>query len=173
MAGMDPATLNRLEQGKGNPNLKTLERVADALGVEVVDLLGKEERRSPPEPSLFNGLEEEARRAEDEVELGRALAAHVGEIHAQEEQILQKRLDEAASEEDRRRAATGFQRAYVHTFVLVWETCQHFPAVLVHELRTATEAWRGRLLEFYAPPGRGISVDELPTLELQKPGTLR
>jgi DNA-binding XRE family transcriptional regulator len=47
MADMDPATLNRLEQGKGNPNLKTLERVASALGVEVVDLFPKRE------PSLF------------------------------------------------------------------------------------------------------------------------
>jgi transcriptional regulator with XRE-family HTH domain len=57
-ADMDPATLNRLEQGKGNPNLKTLERVAEALGVEVTDLLGKASRRSSPEPSLFNGLED-------------------------------------------------------------------------------------------------------------------
>jgi len=60
-AGMDPATLNRLEQGKGNPNLRTLERVADALEVEVADLLGKAQRRSSPEPSLFYGLEDERR----------------------------------------------------------------------------------------------------------------
>jgi transcriptional regulator with XRE-family HTH domain len=39
MAGMDPATLNRLEQSKGNPNLRTLERVAEALGVSVAELL--------------------------------------------------------------------------------------------------------------------------------------
>ncbi|HEV2092571.1 MAG TPA: helix-turn-helix transcriptional regulator [Rubrobacter sp.] len=49
MADMDPATLNRLEQGKGNPNLKTIERVADALGVEVADLLPK--TQSPLFPS--------------------------------------------------------------------------------------------------------------------------
>jgi transcriptional regulator with XRE-family HTH domain len=61
-ADMDPATLNRLEQGKGNPNLKTLERVASALGVEVVDLLGKAPRRSSLEPSLFNGVIEDERR---------------------------------------------------------------------------------------------------------------
>lgn len=60
-AGMDPATLNRLEQGKGNPNLRTLERVANALDVEVTDLLGKAQRRSSLEPSLFNGLEDERR----------------------------------------------------------------------------------------------------------------
>jgi len=60
-AGMDPATLNRLEQGKGNPNLRTLERVADALEVEVADLLGKAQRRSSLEPSLFYGLEDERR----------------------------------------------------------------------------------------------------------------
>jgi transcriptional regulator with XRE-family HTH domain len=41
-AGMDPATLNRIEQGKGNPNLKTLEKLAQALGVGVTDLLEEE-----------------------------------------------------------------------------------------------------------------------------------
>jgi transcriptional regulator with XRE-family HTH domain len=29
-AGMDPATLNRLEMGKASPNLKTLERLASS-----------------------------------------------------------------------------------------------------------------------------------------------
>src|SRR5215203_6465514 len=58
MADMDPATLNRLERGTGNPNLKTLERVADALGVEVADFFPKG-RRSSPEPSLLNGLGDE------------------------------------------------------------------------------------------------------------------
>jgi transcriptional regulator with XRE-family HTH domain len=59
MADMDPATLNRLERGTGNPNLKTLERVADALGVEAADFFPKGTRRSSPEPSLFIGLEDE------------------------------------------------------------------------------------------------------------------
>jgi transcriptional regulator with XRE-family HTH domain len=59
MADMDPATLNRLERGTGNPNLKTLERVADALGVEVADFFPKAQRRSSLEPTLLNGLEEE------------------------------------------------------------------------------------------------------------------
>ena len=40
-ADMDPATLNRLEKGKANPNLKTLERLAKALDVEVGDLFPK------------------------------------------------------------------------------------------------------------------------------------
>jgi transcriptional regulator with XRE-family HTH domain len=63
MADMDPATLNRLERGTGNPNLKTLERVANALGVEVADFFPKAPRRSSPEPSLFNGLEGERQHA--------------------------------------------------------------------------------------------------------------
>ena len=60
MSDMDPATLNRLEQGKGNPNLRTLQRVADALGVEVAELLGKAPA-PPSQRSLFNGVEEERR----------------------------------------------------------------------------------------------------------------
>src|SRR5215208_7633716 len=59
MADMDPATLNRLERGTGNPNLKTLERVAEVLGVEVADFFPKAERPSSLEPTLLNGLEEE------------------------------------------------------------------------------------------------------------------
>src|SRR5215217_7376735 len=60
VAGMDPATLNRLEQGKGNPNLKTLERVAGALGVEVVDLFPKVSA-PPPEPSFEELMDAERR----------------------------------------------------------------------------------------------------------------
>ncbi len=59
MADMDPATLNRLERGTGNPNLKTLERVADALEVGVADLLPKALRRSSLEPTLNDVLEDE------------------------------------------------------------------------------------------------------------------
>ncbi len=50
-AGMDPATLNRIEQGKGNPNLRTLEKLADALGVGVVDLLEPEAGKADAPPS--------------------------------------------------------------------------------------------------------------------------
>jgi transcriptional regulator with XRE-family HTH domain len=65
MADMDPATLNRLERGTGNPNLKTLDRVADALGVEVADFFPKARRRSSPEePTLLNWFEDERRRTE-------------------------------------------------------------------------------------------------------------
>jgi transcriptional regulator with XRE-family HTH domain len=63
MADMDPATLNRLEQGKGNPNIRTLERVAGALGVEVADLLGKASAPPSREPSFNDVLEGERRAA--------------------------------------------------------------------------------------------------------------
>jgi transcriptional regulator with XRE-family HTH domain len=59
MADMDPATLNRLERGTGNPNLRTLERVAQALGVEVAELLPKVVA-SPSQRRLFNGEERRA-----------------------------------------------------------------------------------------------------------------
>ncbi len=56
-AGMDPATLNRIEQGKGNPNLKTLEKLANALGVGIVDLLEPEAPKveAPPSPDRPEG----------------------------------------------------------------------------------------------------------------------
>lgn len=44
-ADMNPATLNRIEQGKANPNIKTLERLAEALGVGLVDLLADDSKK--------------------------------------------------------------------------------------------------------------------------------
>jgi len=55
-AGMDPATLNRIEQGKGNPNLKTLEKLADALGVEVAELFPKAQAPLPLDSGEERGL---------------------------------------------------------------------------------------------------------------------
>jgi transcriptional regulator with XRE-family HTH domain len=64
-SGVSPATIYELENGRRRPNPSTLRKLAGALDVEVADLLGadypKEERRSSPEPTLFNGLEDERR----------------------------------------------------------------------------------------------------------------
>lgn len=134
--------------------------------VEESEAYPKAEASPSSEPSFNDVLEEERR--EDEEALGRALAHHVHTIREHAEEILQRRFDEAVSEEDRERAVNAFQRSYVHAFVLVAEPCNRFPAVLVDELRAATDAWRERLLEFYSPPERSISVDELPVLEARK-----
>src|SRR5918994_1657283 len=65
MADMDPATLNRLERGTGNPNLKTLQRVADALDIGVADLL---EDAPPKALSPRLPLEELGERTPEEFE---------------------------------------------------------------------------------------------------------
>src|SRR5919107_396368 len=57
IADMDPATLNRLERGTGNPNIKTLQRVADALDVSIAGLL---EDASPKAQTLRPSLEDAA-----------------------------------------------------------------------------------------------------------------
>jgi transcriptional regulator with XRE-family HTH domain len=57
IADMDPATLNRLERGTGNPNIKTLQRVADALDVSIAGLL---EDASPKAQTLQPSLEDAA-----------------------------------------------------------------------------------------------------------------
>lgn len=36
--GMDRVTLNRIEQGRGNPTLDTLQRIADGLDVPIEEL---------------------------------------------------------------------------------------------------------------------------------------
>lgn len=58
-AGMDPATLNRIEQGKANPTLKTLEKLADALEVKLVELL-EEKPKKAQAPLPFSEPEEDA-----------------------------------------------------------------------------------------------------------------
>jgi transcriptional regulator with XRE-family HTH domain len=65
-ARLAPSVISLIETGKRDPNATTLRKLADALDVRVPDLFedsgsGKARRRSSPEPSLFNSLEEERR----------------------------------------------------------------------------------------------------------------
>lgn len=45
ISGYDRAVISRIESGRVSPNLRTLDRIADALGVETADLLTR--RREP------------------------------------------------------------------------------------------------------------------------------
>jgi transcriptional regulator with XRE-family HTH domain len=60
-AGTSLFTIQRIERGEGGVRPKTGRAVAEALGVPIEELLPKAPRRSPSEPTLFNGLEEERR----------------------------------------------------------------------------------------------------------------
>src|ERR687898_683152 len=61
LADMDPATLNRLERGTGNPNLKTLQRVAGALDVAIAGLLVDASPKAQTlQPSLEDAAQSEA-----------------------------------------------------------------------------------------------------------------
>jgi len=60
-ADTSPSIISLIENGKRNPSTATLAKIAGALGVEVVELFPKADRRSSLEPSLLNGLEEERR----------------------------------------------------------------------------------------------------------------
>ena len=68
-ADMNPATLNRIEMGKASPNLKTLERLADALDITVSRLL--EDDSPKAKPSLFDSNERRRRRNPDATEARR------------------------------------------------------------------------------------------------------
>jgi len=58
-ADTSPSIISLIENGKRNPSTATLAKIAGALDVEVADLFPKGGRRSLPEPSLFNDLEDE------------------------------------------------------------------------------------------------------------------
>jgi transcriptional regulator with XRE-family HTH domain len=99
MADMDPATLNRLERGTGNPNLKTLERVADALGVEVADFFPKAPDRSPLQASLNDAIED-LRRTTDRYEGYHAIQKAMDEYREQwEKRLAEGDFDKPALEE--------------------------------------------------------------------------
>ena len=51
-ADTSPSIISLVENGKRNPSTATLAKIAGALGVEVVDLFPKQERRSLSEPSF-------------------------------------------------------------------------------------------------------------------------
>jgi len=61
-AGASPSIISLIENGRRNPSTATLAKIAEALGVEVVDLFPKG-HRSSPEPTLLDGLEDEQRPA--------------------------------------------------------------------------------------------------------------
>jgi transcriptional regulator with XRE-family HTH domain len=59
-AGASASIISLIENGKRNPSTATLAKIAEALGVEVVDLFPKGPSSSP-EPTLLNGLDDERR----------------------------------------------------------------------------------------------------------------
>ncbi len=59
LADVNKVTLIRIESGKGNPNIETLEKLANALGVEIAEFFPK------AQASLFQPEEEEQRRTQE------------------------------------------------------------------------------------------------------------
>jgi len=64
-SGVNKATINQIERGRRSPNLETLEKLADALAVEMADFFPKAQASLPLEP----------RRSED-VDLGRGASRY-------------------------------------------------------------------------------------------------
>jgi transcriptional regulator with XRE-family HTH domain len=91
-AGSSQPTVNLLEAGKRNPSASTLEKLARALGVEVVDLFPKP---PTPQPSLEDAAQSEALQEALAV-LFQGLARRGQGIV---EQSLRKGLSEALSQE--------------------------------------------------------------------------
>ena len=64
-ADLNPATVNQIERGAREASPATLRKLAAALDISLYDLLEedspKAQRRSSPEPSLFNDIEDERR----------------------------------------------------------------------------------------------------------------
>ncbi len=169
MSGVSKETLSGIERGSRAPQALTLGKLANALEVDIEDLLGESPKapsRSPLERTLEDALEEE-RRAE---ELGRAWVQQVSKIRQHREELLQRRLDEATTEDERNRAGLEFYAAWLHTHVLIGEAVELHQATEVPELRAAMHAWREKAMQFHAPLLWPAEVGEmLKDLEAQMP----
>lgn len=62
LSGNGPSGISQIETGRRNPSAATLERISEALGVEVGDLFPKGPSSSP-EPSFDDALDDEQRAA--------------------------------------------------------------------------------------------------------------
>lgn len=54
MVGMDHATLSKIENGKLNPSLNTLSKIADGLDVELFELF--DVRESPDDDTTYSAV---------------------------------------------------------------------------------------------------------------------
>ncbi len=158
-AGVSPSTIYALERGiNSTPHPSTAKKLAGAMGVDVSDVLRAVEDPKAPappssEPTLDDVLEEE-RRAE---ELGRVWAQQVPKIRQHREELLQRRLDEATTQDAENRAdlenraGLEFYAAWLHAHVLIGEAVELGQATEVPELRAAMHAWREKAMDYHAP----------------------
>ncbi|MCE1199368.1 MAG: helix-turn-helix domain-containing protein [Marinilabiliales bacterium] len=51
-SGIDDSSLRRIEEGRANPTIKTLSKIAQALGVEVGDFFARKKDYSVTDPGL-------------------------------------------------------------------------------------------------------------------------
>jgi len=75
-AGASPSIISLIENGKRNPSTATLAKIAEALGVEVVDLFPKGSNHSPYEPT-FNDVLAEERHKEAGTPMPEASGRHI------------------------------------------------------------------------------------------------
>ena len=81
MAGVSPTTISGIESGKiTRPHLRTLLKIARALGADVGELRDSGKAEAPPSPTQppLNGFQEERRREPED--LWQALSEIVGEV---------------------------------------------------------------------------------------------
>lgn len=57
VSGVDRATINKVEQGKRSPSIETLEKLAEALDIEVADFFPKAQAPLPFEVESATGLQ--------------------------------------------------------------------------------------------------------------------
>ena len=85
MAGVSPTTISGIESGKiTRPHLKTLLKIARALGADVGELRESGKGVAPPSPTqpALNGFEEERREGDPEVHTSGANLRGTGRLEA-------------------------------------------------------------------------------------------
>jgi|SRR5918995_6301688 transcriptional regulator with XRE-family HTH domain len=113
MAGVSPTTISGIESGKiARPHLKTLLKIAHALGVDVGELRESGKAGAPPssiQPPL-NGFEEERRATEAEI------IADYERITREHRMAWRAALDALADPWEERLSSGAFDRGMVEQF---------------------------------------------------------
>jgi transcriptional regulator with XRE-family HTH domain len=137
VSGTGPSGISQIETGRRNPSAATLQRIAEALGVEVRDLFPL--AQAPLEPPFNDVLAEEERRFAEQVREWRQAA---DEEAAARRHIEQELIRAGMSEEEARNIAWVHYRPPEY-----WQELARTEGLEVTEQRVDLEEENARLLE--------------------------
>ncbi len=188
--GVSKRTISEIERGMRIPHTLTLAKLANALGVDLDELVEEEAPKAPAPSSPDHGERGSQKTAaregtllrrveEQDAQLGRKWAALVEASMKQLETRLHTHLELAAQEKDaalaeahRKLAGEWFRCGWAGMLLLMKQGAQDVPSFVVPEIAQAFDQARERVLEFSQPhPTDLAELEETAEWLEEKPRT--